>query len=98
MIDEKKIMHIAKLARLKIDSKEAAHYGEQLTKVLNHFDQISKIDTTSVEPLISPLEVDFFNEETFRADVVQNLFTAEEMLQNAPDRMGTLFKVPPVVG
>ncbi len=98
MIDEKKIMHIAKLARLKINPNEAAHYSDQLTKVLSHFDQISKIDTTNVEPLVSPLEAEFFNHDSFRNDVVIKSFTAEEILENAPDRMGNLFKVPPVVG
>lgn len=98
MIDEKKIMHIAKLARLKISTDEAAYYGDQLAKVLSHFDQISKIDTTNIEPLVSPLEIDFFNDDSFRKDIDQSFFTAEEMLENAPDKMGNLFKVPPVVG
>lgn len=98
MVDEKKIMHIAKLARLKIDIKDAPHYGEQLTKVLNHFDQISKIDTTNIEPMTSPIDGDYFTDLSFREDTVQSLFTAEEMLENAPEKMGNLFKVPPVVG
>lgn len=98
MIDEKKIMHIAKLARLKITAHEAAHYGDQLAKVLSHFDQISKIDTTNVEPLVSPLEADFFGPDSFREDIVASYFKAEDMLENAPDKMGNLFKVPPVVG
>ena len=98
MIDEKTILHIAKLARLKINSKQAADYGQQLSKVLNHFDQISKIDTTNVEPLISPIEANFFDDMAFREDTAKNLFTAEEILENAPDKMGNLFKVPPVVG
>lgn len=98
MVDEKKIMHIAKLARLKISTADAAHYGEQLTKVLNHFDQIAKIDTTNIQPMTSPLEAEYFDDSSFRADAVQSLFTAEEMLENAPEKMGNLFKVPPVVG
>ncbi len=98
MIDEKIIAHIAKLARLKISPREATHYKEQISKVLNHFDQISKIDTTNVEPLVNPLEPEFFNDQSFRDDTVEQLFTAEEILQNAPDKMGNLFKVPPVVG
>ncbi len=98
MIDEKKIMHIAKLARLKISTSEAAHYGDQLAKVLSHFDQISKIDTTNIEPLVSPLEVDFFGPDSLREDIAVSSFKAEEMLENAPDKMGNLFKVPPVVG
>jgi aspartyl-tRNA(Asn)/glutamyl-tRNA(Gln) amidotransferase subunit C len=98
MIDEKKIMHIAKLARLKISASEAAHYGDQLAKVLSHFDQISKIDTTHVEPMVSPLDVDFFGPNSYREDAAASHFKAEEMLENAPDKMGNLFKVPPVVG
>ena len=48
MIDEKTIIHIAKLARLSITPEEAKEYGEQLTKVLSHFQQISKIDTKTI--------------------------------------------------
>lgn len=98
MIDEKTILHIAKLARLKISHTEASHYGEQLAKVLNHFDQISKIDTTNIEPMVSPLEAVYFSDDIVREDVVLSDFTAEQMLENAPDKMGNLFKVPPVVG
>lgn len=98
MIDEKTILHIAKLARLKIDATEAQYYREQLSNVLSHFDQISKVDTNGIEPLTSPLEADFFSDTSFRSDTVSSLFTPEEMLQNAPDKMGNLFKVPPVVG
>jgi aspartyl-tRNA(Asn)/glutamyl-tRNA(Gln) amidotransferase subunit C len=98
MIDKKIITHIAKLARLKISSEESDYYSDQLSKVLNHFDQISKIDTTGVDPMVSPLEPEFFSETSFRSDTVHQKFTAEEMLQNAPDKMGNLFKVPPVVG
>ena len=42
MIDQKTIQHIAKLARLKVTPEEATVYGDQLTKVLSHFQKISK--------------------------------------------------------
>lgn len=98
MIDKKIIMHMAKLARLKMNPEQAAHYGEQLSNVLTHFDQISKIDTANVEPMVNPLEPEFFNDDAARADIPEQLFSAEEMLRNAPDKTGNLFKVPPVVG
>jgi len=94
MIDQKTILHMAQLARLKITPEEAVHYGEQLTKVLNHFDQISGIDTTGVEPLITPTDIAVH----LREDADKQTYTVEQMLENAPDRMGNLFKVPPVVG
>lgn len=93
MIDKKSIEHIAKLARLKVTAEEAAEYGEQLTKVLAHFQQISKINTENIEPLVTPSEIEFY----LREDSSAHDFKTEDMLNNAPDKAGNLFKVPPVV-
>ncbi len=93
MIDEKTIQHIAKLARLKVTPEDAVEYGEQLNKVIGHFQQISKINTDGVEPLVTPAEIDFFT----RPDENRHGLSTAEMLANAPDKAGNLFKVPPVV-
>lgn len=93
MIDQKTIEHIAKLARLRITAEEAKEYGEQLTKVLSHFEQISNINTNNIEPLVTPSEIEFY----VRADEAKHETTTEEILSNAPDKAGNLFKVPPVV-
>jgi len=92
-IDDLTIEHIAKLARLKIDNSQIHEFSDQLSKVLNYFEQIAKVDTTGVEPMVTPTEI----EEVWRDDVVSHDFTAEEMTGNAPSKMGNLFKVPPVV-
>jgi aspartyl-tRNA(Asn)/glutamyl-tRNA(Gln) amidotransferase subunit C len=93
VIDKKTIEHIAKLARLHVTEAEAAEYSIQLKKVMQNFEQISKIDTTGVEPLITPTEIEVY----WREDVVQQDFTSDELVANAPSRSGNLFKVPPVV-
>ncbi|AHZ85715.1 Asp-tRNA(Asn)/Glu-tRNA(Gln) amidotransferase subunit GatC [Bdellovibrio bacteriovorus] len=93
MIDKKAIEHIAKLARLHITEDEAQEYSTQLAKALTHFEQISKINTAGIEPMVTPTEIEAY----WREDVVKQDFTAEEMTGNAPDRAGNLFKVPPVV-
>lgn len=93
MIDQNTIQHIAKLARLKVTAEEAAEYGDQLTKVLTHFQQISKINTDNVEPLVTPSEIEFY----LREDVAVAELSTEAKLENAPDKAGNLFKVPPVV-
>jgi len=93
MIDKKTIEHIAKLARLEISDEEAIEYSHQLGKALSHFEQISKINTTGVEPLVTPTEI----EEFWREDAAKQEFTPEEMTANAPSKVGNLFKVPPVV-
>ena len=80
MIDKKTIEHIAQLSRLAIDEKQAAEYSGQLSKALDYFDQISKINTDGVEPLVTPTEIEAF----WRDDKVEKEFTSDEMTQNAP--------------
>lgn len=93
MIDPETIQNIAKLARLKVTTEEATELGEQLTKVLAHFKQIAQIDTAGVEPLVTPSDIEYYT----RPDVAMNPNTTEEILKNAPEKGGNLFKVPPVV-
>lgn len=93
MIDKKTIEHIAKLARLQITDEEAVEYSEQLGKAMSHFEQISKVDTKGIEPLVTPTEIEAF----WRVDEARQEFTPEEMTSNAPSKAGNLFKVPPVV-
>lgn len=93
MIDPKAIAHIAKLARLEINEDEAAKYSAELSKALNYFEQIAKVPTEGVEPLVTPSEI----QALWREDKAKSEHTAEEMTANAPEKIGNLFKVPPVV-
>ena len=94
VLDKKTIEHIASLARHHISGVEAQEYSQQLTKVLNYFEQISKVDTNSVEPLVTPTDIKSY----WREDSVAKNTNAEDILANAPQRTGNLFTVPPVVG
>lgn len=93
MIDQKTALSVAHLARLKISEEEAQSIAQQLSKVLNHFEEISKINTDGIEPLVTPSEIESY----WRPDEQKHEYSAEEMVANAPDRAGHLFKVPPVV-
>jgi aspartyl-tRNA(Asn)/glutamyl-tRNA(Gln) amidotransferase subunit C len=93
VVDHKDIVNIAKLARLNINEAEAQEYSYQLSKMLEYFEQISKVNTEGVEPLVTP--TDF--KATWRTDIAKSETTAAEIVENAPDRNGNLFTVPPVV-
>lgn len=90
MIDVKKV---AQLARLKISEKEEPHYQQQMTAVLKYFSEVAEIDTQNVEPLVTPSDIEL----VFREDKAAVEITVEEVIKNAPDHVGNLFKVPPVV-
>ncbi len=87
------IQKIANLARLRLSPEEANEFSEQLSKIIIHFDEISNIDTQGIEPLITPSEIEY----STREDVAKQDYKAEDMVANAPEKQGNLFKVPPVV-
>jgi len=91
--NEKSVLKIAQLARLKLSDNEAIELSEQLGKVIAHFDEIASIDTHNIEPMITPSEIEYF----VREDHAEKNYSAEQMLENAPEKQGNLFKVPPVV-
>ena len=93
MIDRKALEHIARLARLHVTETEAQEFAAQLSKALGYFEQISKVETKGVEPLVTPSEIQAF----WREDEVKKELTAEEIVANAPAKTGNLFTVPPVV-
>ncbi len=93
MLTQETVLKVAKLARLNISPTEAAEYQKQFDKILSYFQKITETNTQGVEPLISPTQIEVF----MREDKVQQEHSAEEILKNAPDAKGNLFKVPPVV-
>lgn len=94
MISEDEVSRVANLARLSITPEEAKKMASQLSTVLKHFEQVAKVDTNGVEPLVTPTDIEAF----WREDKMQNWENAEAAMKNAPEAVGNLFKVPPVVG
>lgn len=93
MIEKSVIENIAKLARLDVADKQLEEYSKQLSVVMGYFEQITKVKTDNVEPLVTPTEIETY----WREDEVKHELTPEEILANAPDKIGNLFRVPPVI-
>lgn len=94
MISEDDVARVALLARLSITPEETKQLASQLSSVLGHFEHVSKVNTEGVEPMVTPTDVEAF----WREDVVHGWKSADEAMANAPESVGNLFKVPPVVG
>lgn len=93
MISEADMEKVAQLARLKVEAKELSLYQQQFNAILGYFEQISKVKTDGVEPLVTPSDMG----QNLRPDESEKWLGAEAALSNAPERTGNLFKVPPVV-
>ncbi len=86
------VKKVSQLSRLKLSADELSAIQAQLSAVLENFEEIANVDTEGVRPLLSPSEI----VQTLREDVVES-FESEKLLENAPEKSGRLFKVPPVV-
>jgi aspartyl-tRNA(Asn)/glutamyl-tRNA(Gln) amidotransferase subunit C len=85
--------HVSKLARLKLSSEELEQFGKVLSAVFENFEKIAEIDTAGVKPLVTPTDMMV----SLRPDIAERTVASEKLLENAPDKSGRLFKVPPVV-
>jgi len=92
MLTRETVEKVSHLARLKLSEDEMKAFSNQLSAVLENFEQLAKVDTTGVEPLVTPSEIS----PHLRPDVADTT-DGEKILSNAPEKSGRLFKVPPVV-
>ncbi|MDZ4083895.1 MAG: Asp-tRNA(Asn)/Glu-tRNA(Gln) amidotransferase subunit GatC [Bdellovibrionales bacterium] len=93
-LDLATVQKVANLARLKISDAEAMAIAGQLSAVLENFKQLAAVDTTGIEPLVTPTDLSI----RLREDEAVVEKDVEAFVANAPARSGNLFKVPPVVG
>lgn len=93
-LDLATVQKVANLARLKISDAEAIAIAGQLSAVLENFKQLAAVDTTGIEPLVTPTDLSI----RLREDEAVVEKDVEAFVANAPARSGNLFKVPPVVG
>lgn len=92
-IDNKLLEKLSKLSALSIDKQERSEIKKYLKQTLSHFEKIKQIDTKNVAPLVSPLKPPLITRE----DKPVEFSDKEKILDQAPQRQGSLVKVPPTL-
>lgn len=90
-ISRDEVAHVARLARLALTDEEVERFQQQLSAILEAVGKVSELDLAAVEPTAHPLDV----ANVYAADEPRPCLPVEEALQNAPDREGDFFRVPP---
>ena len=92
-IDNQTVRKVSKLAKIKINEKEETKLIEELNNILGWVDELKKVDTEQIEPMLS-----VFNESmVMRKDEVLSEISDELVLKNAPESKSGFFVVPKVV-
>jgi aspartyl-tRNA(Asn)/glutamyl-tRNA(Gln) amidotransferase subunit C len=90
MIDREQVLHVARLARLRLTEDEVERMSSELSTILDHIEKISELDLDSVEPTSHVVEV----ENVLRADEPRESWPRERILEPAPDPADGGFRVP----
>lgn len=90
MIEREQVLHVAKLARLRLSEAEVEKMAGELSGILEHVDRISELDLDGVEPTSHVVEL----ENVLRADEPRPSWARDEVLGQAPDPVDGAFRVP----
>ena len=90
MIDREQVLHVARLARLKLSDAEVEKMSSELSSILDHIEKISELDLEDVEPTSHVVEV----ENALRADEPRESWPRERILEPAPEVADGGFRVP----
>ena len=93
-LSHKEVLHIARLARLGLTETEVDILEEQLSNILENFELLQQVDTTSIPPTSQSIAL----QNVVRDDEVAPSFPPEEILANAPRKEDDFFRVRAVLG
>lgn len=92
---EKMLKKLGRKTMFDVSDAEMPALVEEYNVFMSHVKALEAIDTTDVEPLAFPYEI----ETTFlREDVADHVISCEDALKNAKDVQEHQIKVPKVVG
>jgi len=90
-ISREEVLHVARLARLELSDEEVERLGGQLNAILEAVGKVAELDLAGVEPTAHPLDL----VNVWAEDEPRPSLPVEEALENAPEREGNFFRVPP---
>jgi aspartyl-tRNA(Asn)/glutamyl-tRNA(Gln) amidotransferase subunit C len=95
-LTEKEVRYVAELANLALSDAELGKLHADLDGILEHFDKLSEIDTTGVEPMAQVLYGAGVT-AGLREDLPRQPLDNQTALANAPQSGAGYFKVPKVI-
>ena len=91
--DKKSLLKLGKLARISISDDKLNNLSKDLNSILEFVDQLKEIKTDQVDPTSNSLN----QKLEVRDDKVDTKNSAEDILENAPEKEMDFFVVPKVI-
>jgi aspartyl-tRNA(Asn)/glutamyl-tRNA(Gln) amidotransferase subunit C len=93
IIDQQEVQRVAYLARLEITPEEEQEFTNQLSSILEYFQQLSELDTNDVSPTTRAIDISNITREDWQK-VYEN---RAALLDAAPETEAEFFRVPQIL-
>lgn len=93
-INDQTVAELAALCRIDCDEAMCHEIQRDLTKVLDYFKQLEELDTEDVPPTNHVLAG---MANVYREDEITETLSRKTFLEAAPDQVGGMVRVPPVI-
>jgi len=90
VIEREQVLHVAKLARLRLSDAEVEKMAGELSGILEHVDRIGELELEDVPPTSHVVEL----ENVLRPDEPRPSWPREAVLEQAADPAEGAFRVP----
>jgi aspartyl-tRNA(Asn)/glutamyl-tRNA(Gln) amidotransferase subunit C len=90
VIGREQVLHVAKLARLRLSDEEIERMSSELSTILDHIEKIEELDLEGVEPTSHVVTI----ENVLRPDEPRPSWPRERILEPSPDAGEVGFRVP----
>jgi aspartyl-tRNA(Asn)/glutamyl-tRNA(Gln) amidotransferase subunit C len=90
VIDREQVLHVARLARLRLTDEEVERMSGELSTILEAIEQIGELDLDGVEPTSHVVDI----ENVLRPDEPRESLPRERALANSPESTDAGFSVP----
>lgn len=92
-LTKEEVLHVAHLARIKVEDEEIEKYQVDLKKLLDDVEKIKDIEVESNELLVTPVD----HESILRSDNDTRSLEFNELKKNVPASTGNFVEVPVMV-
>lgn len=93
-LNEDTIKLLSELCRIEINEEDSAFLYQDLKRVLDYVDLLLEADVSHLDPYAHMAEQGI---GSLRDDEIGELLSREEFLNNAPDQVGGMIRVPHII-
>ena len=91
--DKDSLYKLGKLSKIQIDESKLKSLSSDLGSIIEFIDRLKSIDTENVDPTSNSLDQSL----VMREDIASDVNTANEILENAPQKELDFYSVPKVI-